>query len=62
MLDTRYPGPETIHRYVLANGLTLLVYENFATESVVVDGVVRAGAGWQSHQPVRDWLILRPLY
>ena len=44
MLDTRYPGPETIHRYVLANGLTLLVYENFATESVVVDGVVRAGA------------------
>lgn len=44
MLDTRYPGPETIHRYVLDNGITLLVYENFATESVVLDGVVRAGA------------------
>ena len=44
MLDTRYPGPETIHRYALDNGITLLVYENFATESVVLDGVVRAGA------------------
>jgi zinc protease len=44
MLDTRYPGPETIHRYALDNGLTLLVYENFATESVVLDGVIRAGA------------------
>jgi zinc protease len=44
MLDTRYPGPETIHRYALNNGITLLVYENFTTESVVLDGVVRAGA------------------
>lgn len=44
MLDSRYPGPETIYRYVLPNGITLLVYENFASQSVVVEGMVRAGA------------------
>lgn len=44
MLNKTYPGPETIHRYVLDNGITLLVYENFAAESVVIDGLVRAGA------------------
>jgi zinc protease len=44
MLNKTYPGPETIHRYVLDNGITLLVYENFAAESVVMDGLVRAGA------------------
>lgn len=44
MLDKTYPGPETIHRYVLDNGIVLLVYENFAAESVVMDGLVRAGA------------------
>lgn len=44
MLNKTYPGPESIHRYVLDNGITVLVYENFAAESVVVDGLVRAGA------------------
>ena len=44
MLNKTYPGPETIHRYVLDNGITLLVYENFAAESVVIDGLVQAGA------------------
>jgi len=44
MLNKTYPGPETIHRYVLDNGITILVYENFAAESVVIDGLVRAGA------------------
>ena len=39
-----YPGPETIHRYELDNGITLLVYENFVAPTVVVEGVVRAGA------------------
>lgn len=45
MLDKTYPGPESIHRYYLENGITLLVYENFAAESVVMEGLVRAGAG-----------------
>jgi zinc protease len=44
MPNLTYPGPANIQRHVLANGLTLLVYENFAAESVVVEGVVRAGA------------------
>ena len=38
------PSPETIHRRVLPNGVTILAYENFASESVVVEGLVRAGA------------------
>ncbi len=44
MLDTRYPGSDTIQQTELPNGITLLVYENFASQSVVLDGVVRAGA------------------
>jgi zinc protease len=44
MLNKTYPGPESIHRYILDNGITVLVYENFAAESVVIDGLVRAGA------------------
>jgi zinc protease len=39
-----FPGPETIHRFQLDNGITVLVYENRTVESVVVDGLVRAGA------------------
>lgn len=39
-----YPGPETIHRHALPHGITVLVYENFASESVVIEGLVRAGA------------------
>ncbi|MFQ5435185.1 MAG: M16 family metallopeptidase [Anaerolineae bacterium] len=43
-VDTRYPGPETIHQHTLPNGITLLVYENFASQAVVIEGLVRAGA------------------
>ncbi|MCI0396883.1 MAG: insulinase family protein [Chloroflexi bacterium] len=50
MPDTAYPGPETIHRSVLDNGITLLVYENFAAETVVIDGLVRAGALVETRQ------------
>jgi len=39
-----YPGPESIKRHVLSNGITVLIYQNDAAESVVIDGVVRAGA------------------
>jgi len=44
MADIHFPGSETIYRHVLPNGLTILAYENFASESIVVEGVVRAGA------------------
>ncbi len=44
MPDTAYPGPESIHRQLLSNGITVLVYENFAAASVVVEGYLRAGA------------------
>lgn len=38
------PGPENITRVVLQNGITLLVYENFAAQSVVISGVLNAGS------------------
>ena len=44
MADNSFPGPDTIHRFELNNGLTVLIYENDASQSIVVDGVVRAGA------------------
>jgi zinc protease len=44
MPNLSYPGPANIQRYQLDNGITLLVYENFAAQSVVVEGLVRAGA------------------
>ena len=40
----QYPGPETIHRHVLPNGITILAYENFASESIVIEGLVQAGS------------------
>ncbi len=44
MADAVYPGPDTIHRHRLPNGIVVLIYQNFASESVVVDGIMRAGA------------------
>lgn len=44
MPDKTYPGPENIHRHVLDNGIVVLIYENFAAASVVVEGYIRAGA------------------
>ncbi len=41
---SKYPGPESIHRYLLPNGLIILVFENPITESVVIEGLVRAGS------------------
>jgi zinc protease len=38
------PGPENISRTVLQNGITVLVYENFAAQSVVISGVLNAGS------------------
>jgi zinc protease len=44
MVDKRYPGPETIMRQALPNGIVVLAYENFASESVVLEGILPAGA------------------
>jgi zinc protease len=44
MPEKVYPGPDNIHRQVLDNGIIVLVYENFSAASVVIQGVVRAGA------------------
>lgn len=38
------PNADTIHRTVLPNGITVLVYENFAAQSVVVYGMLRTGS------------------
>jgi zinc protease len=46
-LAASLPGPETITRRVLSNGITVLVYENFTSPSVVVDSDLRAGALWE---------------
>lgn len=44
MLDKRFPGPESIVRSVLPNGITLLLYENPASATVVMEGLLRAGS------------------
>ncbi|MBI5666941.1 MAG: insulinase family protein [Chloroflexi bacterium] len=38
------PGPDTITRVVLDNGITVLVYENYAAQSVVLTGALTAGS------------------
>jgi zinc protease len=44
-LDVRsLPGPETIRRRVLTNGLTILARENFSSPSVVLSGSLAVGA------------------
>ncbi len=44
MQKPTYPDSTSIHRHVLPNGIVVLIYENFASQSVVVDGLIRAGA------------------
>lgn len=50
MPDNTYPGPQSIHRYELDNGITVLIYQNPTVESVVVEGLVRAGALVESRE------------
>ncbi len=50
MQNSPYPGPDNIHRHVLPNGIVVLIYENFATQSVVIDGLIRAGALAETRQ------------
>ena len=44
------PGPETIHRRQLSNGITLLVRENFASPSVVLSGFLPVGSLVETEQ------------
>ncbi|MDX1415089.1 MAG: pitrilysin family protein [Candidatus Promineifilaceae bacterium] len=44
MLDKRYPGPQRICRQVLSNGVTILALESRAIPTVVIEGIVHAGA------------------
>jgi zinc protease len=41
------PGPETIARRALSNGLVVLVRENHTSPAVVIDGDLRVGALWE---------------
>ncbi len=40
----RLPGPETVLRRVLPNGITVLVRENFTSSSVVISGYMHVGS------------------
>ncbi|HEY63051.1 MAG TPA: insulinase family protein [Caldilineae bacterium] len=48
---TSIPGPGDIHRHVLPNGLVVLVRENHANPSVVIEGYIPAGS---VHEPARQ--------
>ncbi|MFN8530939.1 MAG: pitrilysin family protein [Anaerolineae bacterium] len=41
------PGSHNIRREVLDNGIVVLVYENFAAQSVVISGSIRAGSQFE---------------
>ena len=44
------PGPETITRRVLKNGIVVLARENFTAPSVVIDADLRVGALWHGRE------------
>lgn len=44
MATNSVPGPDSIHRHVLDNGITVLVYENMDSGTVSIEGLVWAGA------------------
>jgi zinc protease len=43
MKNHRYPGPDSIHRQELDNGIVVIAYENFAVPSFEIEGYVPAG-------------------
>jgi len=45
-------GPETIHRAVLPNGITVLVYENFITPAVTLRGRLQAGGMYDPEEGI----------
>lgn len=50
MTANSFPGPDTIHRSVLDNGITVLVYENMSSDTISLEGVVRAGSVIESRE------------
>lgn len=50
MTSSSFPGPESIRRHVLDNGITVLIYENPYSATVSLQGVVRAGAVVETRQ------------
>ncbi len=48
MSGVSLPGSHNITRVTLANGITILVYEKFDAQSVVISGSLRAGAIYES--------------
>jgi zinc protease len=44
MATNSYPGPETIHRFSLDNGLTVILYQNPTSQTVAINGIIRAGS------------------
>jgi zinc protease len=43
-----FPGPDTITRTTLDNGITVLVYENHSAQSVVLSGSLHAGSIYET--------------
>jgi zinc protease len=50
MSNSSLPGPNNITRVALENGVTVLVYENDAAQSVVISGSLRAGSIYETPQ------------
>ena len=48
MSGVSLPGSHNITRVTLANGITILVYEKFDAQSVVISGSLRAGAIYET--------------
>lgn len=48
MSKSSIPGPENITRVELPNGIIVLVYENFAAQSVVIAGSLEAGSIYEN--------------
>ncbi len=44
------PGPETITRRELSNGIVVLAYENYTSPAVVIDADLRAGSLWERRE------------
>ncbi len=48
--SVKLPGPDDVTRTTLPNGMTLLVRENWANPSVVVNGVLRGGSANETRE------------
>lgn len=50
------PGPDNILRQTLPNGITVLIRENSDAQSVVIDGLLRAGAVYEQQHGLVNFL------